>query len=464
MAALTGASLGAVAPALADATPAYSHDSSIGLSKSDWMSWLPATTPLSQLTLPGTHDSGAYVFGGDVAETQSMNLETQLSSGIRAWDIRLKVVDGDRLEVYHGVAPQGLDFQNDVLRTADAFLDAHRTETLLMRIKNEGSGSSLVFANLVRHFLDQDTRIYRGTSDNPSLGEIRGKIVILQNFISTVRVGLPWYRAGVSIQDDHHLTTNWDLATKWWAIDAQLKAADSGPADTAYVNFLSASGGSFPYFVASGHSSPGTNAPNLLTGWTRGAIDTCGLSVRCIPQYPSVNCFAGLCSVAFVGTNVLTMREIDSQPDTHHRYGIVYADFPGSGLIQDIIAANGTGMIVGVGSGRCIDYSYPLRHLQLWDCHDGVNQRWKWTTTADLKLFGSDCMSTESASPVRGSTLVIQPCNGRLSQKWVFTNKNTIVSISSGLCVDADQAATGNGTRLQAWPCNGGSNQEWLRR
>ncbi|WP_157597179.1 phosphatidylinositol-specific phospholipase C [Streptacidiphilus rugosus] len=334
---LTGLAAGTATPAVADQTAGYSHDGSIGLTATDWMARLPSSTLLSEMSIPGTHDTGASVFGGDIAFTQSMNLGTQLNSGIRAWDIRLGESSG-RLELYHGIARQGQDFQNDVLATADAFLQAHPGETVLMRVKEEQTVSD--FAAKVHDLLAADPRVYRGSSDNPSLGDIRGRIVVLQDFSSADREGIPYANSGWSVQDNYTLSTNWDLAGKWHSVAAQLDAASSGPATETYVNYLSASGGSFPYFVASGHSSPGTSAPNLLTGWTRGIINTCGGSGNCIPEYPSVNCFWGTCSVAFQGVNVMAMQKMNAVAGTHHRYGIVYADFPGAGLIQDVINSN----------------------------------------------------------------------------------------------------------------------------
>lgn len=336
-AALLGLGVVLNTPANAEATPAYSHDSSIGLTATDWLSRVPGTTPLSELDLPGTHDSGASVFGGDIAFTQSMSLATQLDSGIRVWDIRLARNGSGRLVIYHGIAQQGQDWENNVLATAAGFLRLHPTETVLMRVKDE-DGSTPGFADAVEAGLDRYSQnVYTGGGNDPILHDIRGKIVILQNFSSATRIGIPW--SGLNIQDDYSLTTNWDLANKWHAVRRQLDNAESGPRATTYVNFLSGSGGSFPYFVASGHSSPGTSAPQLLTGWTRGVIDTCQYSDRCIPEYPSVNCFLGTCSVAFVGTSLLTMNAIyrRSMP---RRYGIVYADFPGAGLISAVIAAN----------------------------------------------------------------------------------------------------------------------------
>jgi 1-phosphatidylinositol phosphodiesterase len=337
VAALAGLSLALNVPASAEETPAYSHNSTIGLTAPSWMARLSDSTPLSQLSLPGTHDSGASVFGGDIAFTQSMSLATQLDSGIRVWDIRLAKDANGRLVIFHGIAEQGQDWENNVLATVAGFLRVHPTETVLMRVKDE-NGSTSGFAAAVQAGLDKYiANVYTGASNDPTMKDIRGKIVVLQDFAAPTRVGIPWN--SLNIQDNYNLSNNWDLANKWHAVQRQLAAAAAGPRTTTYVNFLSGSGGSFPYFVASGHSSPGTGAPQLLTGWTRGVINTCGGSSQCIPEYPSVNCFLGTCSVAFIGTNLMTMNTINNRA-MPNRYGIVYADFPGAGLVSAVIAAN----------------------------------------------------------------------------------------------------------------------------
>ncbi|MFI5843159.1 phosphatidylinositol-specific phospholipase C [Catenuloplanes sp. NPDC051500] len=323
------------APASAHTSEGYSHDSTIGLTNTDWMSALPGTRPLSELSVPATHDTGASRAGGDIALTQSMSLSEQLKSGIRGWDVRLGMHEG-RLKIYHGIALQGQDFDTDVLATATTFLAAHPRETVLMRIAHE-TGNETNFGDLVKAQTDKYPRIYTGASDNPALDAIRGKIVILQSFSSSRDFGIPW--SSLAIQDNYQVNDNWGLAKKWSAIKGQLDASRNGPKSKTYVNFLSGSGGSFPYFVASGHSSPGTDAPNLLTGLTRGIINTCGGNASCIAEFPSVNCFWGTCSVAFEGTNVLTMNELRARGHGS-RAGLVYADFPGRGLIQAVIDAN----------------------------------------------------------------------------------------------------------------------------
>src|SRR5438874_2499396 len=76
-----------IQPILAHPSPGYSHDSSIGYNNSDWMGALPDQLRLSELSIPGTHDSMSF-HGGDAVQTQSMPLSTQLESGIRVLDIR----------------------------------------------------------------------------------------------------------------------------------------------------------------------------------------------------------------------------------------------------------------------------------------------------------------------------------------------------------------------------------------
>lgn len=98
------------------------------------------------------------------------------------------------------------------------------------------------------------------------------------------------------------------------------------------INYLSGSGGSFPYFVASGHSSSGMGAPRLLTGAT-----TPGWWYL-YPEFPRVNCFIGICSIAFEGTNIMTRNWIQSNKPKYVE--IVVGDFMGSSLIKEIINSN----------------------------------------------------------------------------------------------------------------------------
>jgi hypothetical protein len=359
--------------ASADTSAAYSHDSTTGVTYPDWMAGLPDEMHLAQISIPGTHDSGASVNGGDLAVAQSMDFATQLEAGIRMWDVRL---DSDPLGlfpgvlfVFHGPILQG-GFA-EVLTAATAFLQAHPSETILMRIREE-NGYDATFSHDVLNYLNQqDNVIFPPTDElesstskwaNPALADLRGKIYIWedswqgepQDNTGKSEPTFFWWSSSpiMNVQDDYNVGSNWDLAVKWGEIKLQLanawtsilpfRPAAANATLPIIVNFLSASCSSgcvYPYFIASGKSSPETDAPQLLTGYTRGVIDTCAdYPTYCIDEYPSVDCAAGTCSVEFLGSNLLMMEKLNESPT--QPVGITMADFPGAGLIQSIIAKN----------------------------------------------------------------------------------------------------------------------------
>ena len=334
-------------------TAAYSHDAVTGSFNPQWMTTLPDTLKLSQLSLPGTHDSMAR-FGGDIAQTQSMDLAQQLYSGIRALDIRCWHVNNS-FTIAHGIIPQNATF-SDVLDIAQQFLAQNPGETVVMRVKEENTGknNTRTFDETFNAYVSKYPGLFwtpNGVT-NPSLGEMRGKVVMLQNFTGTLKgISYSGISAQGTIQDNYTLKTNWDLYGKWEQVKSQVMAASSGDNSKIYINYLSASTGSFPYFVASGHSSPGTYDPLLLTGLTTLT------NPNTYPDFPRVSCLGSLCSIAFLGTNQLSSKFIADLKTNYaalnkmyqtmgisirltKRVGIIYSDFPGRSLINNVIAMN----------------------------------------------------------------------------------------------------------------------------
>lgn len=339
-----------------DGSGPYSFESTHSVEQSDWMQRLPGNLSLAELSIPGTHDSGAIdESDGAAVQTQSMDIDEQLKAGIRAFDIRLsrwsqadnacyEGADVGRLWVTHGAFCQGQNFDSVLAQMTD-FLADHDEEVLLVRIQHETNTltstlSDATFEDNVEDYLDRlGALLYQDQFDRyPTLAEAAGRIVVLQNWAGTLR-GFNW--SHVRKQDDYTIANNWQIADKWWKVEAHAGLTDSTRGEGAmHANFLSASGGSFPYFVASGKSSPGSNDPPLLTGWARGVIDTCSGANRCLRQYPNVNCFWGTCSVAFRGVNALMSNHLKSHRPAIERAGLVFADFPGADLIRSIIRVN----------------------------------------------------------------------------------------------------------------------------
>ena len=334
------------APTFAGVEPGYSHESIIFFPEVNWMSNLPDTMKMSHMSIPGTHDSMART-GGDSIQTQSMDLQTQLFAGIRMLDIRI-LFEFNTFDLSHGIFPQPGNFDS-VMQTVSSFLQTYPRETVFMRIKDETNGlNTISFEDAFKTYHAKYSNVFWNNSShetNPTLGELRGKVVVLQDFTANGLYGL--YYSSLNAQDNYNLTTNWDLYNKWIAVENQLGLANlvkpwclpgtnicqsvPGNADKLYINFLSGATGVFPYFVASGKSDPSTGGPLLATGETTPGWNNW-------PDFPRINCAIGICTIAFEGTNNLTYNWLAA--GARSRVGVIMADFPGAGLINQVIAVN----------------------------------------------------------------------------------------------------------------------------
>jgi len=126
------------------------------------------------------------------------------------------------------------------------------------------------------------------------------------------------------------------------------------------------------------------------------------------------------------------------------------------------------GALVGAQSGRCVDVPNATTtngaQVQLWDCNSGANQRWTYTASRQLMVYGSKCLDANGQGTTNGTTAVIWDCNGGANQQWNLNADGSITGVQSGLCLDANGGATANGTKIILWSCNGQANQRWNLR
>jgi hypothetical protein len=124
--------------------------------------------------------------------------------------------------------------------------------------------------------------------------------------------------------------------------------------------------------------------------------------------------------------------------------------------------------IVGTGSGRCIDVPNSSTtngtQVQLWDCSGNSNQRWTYTSSKQLMVYGNKCLDANGKGTTNGTTVIIWDCNGQTNQQWNLNSNGSISGVQSGLCLDAVGQATANGTKIQLYSCWGGSDQQWTLR
>ncbi|WP_425338585.1 ricin-type beta-trefoil lectin domain protein [Kitasatospora phosalacinea] len=124
--------------------------------------------------------------------------------------------------------------------------------------------------------------------------------------------------------------------------------------------------------------------------------------------------------------------------------------------------------VVGQASGRCVDIPGSATsngtQAQLWDCHGGTNQRWTYTASKQLVVYGNKCLDASGQGTGNGTAVVIWDCNGQANQQWNVNSNGTVTGVQSGLCVDAAGTGTANGTKIQLWACSGAGNQQWSLR
>lgn len=155
-----------------------------------WMRELRDEYPLSMLSIPGTHNSPTCYVALPSVRCQAVGVREQLDNGVRFLDIRVSANrDSDDLALVHSVFPislTGTKYFSDLLRELYAFLEANPSEALLMSVKREGTGRG-TDQQLSQHLFKR----YCGGNDAhrwftepriPTLGETRGKIVLVRRF------------------------------------------------------------------------------------------------------------------------------------------------------------------------------------------------------------------------------------------------------------------------------------------
>lgn len=303
----------------------------------DWMKNIRDDVRLSELALPGTHNTAtfdAFDWLGHVV-TQVVNFENQLHYGIRVFDIRYRHI-GNGFVLHHEKFYLRKVF-GEVINALNNFLAKFPSETVLFRLREEYTpyNNTRTAKQTLDWYMMANQR-YLKTSTNIKLGEARGKFIILADNGELLDHGITY--ADFVKQDNFQLNTNWDLYWKWEKVRDHLHIASQGFKSKFYINYLSGSLGSFPYFVASGHSSIGTSAPRLATGLTT------PMFANTYPDFPRVSCFIGICTIAFEGTNILTRDRLTGMNNLKYDFertvGIIMADYPGTSLIREIISNN----------------------------------------------------------------------------------------------------------------------------
>ncbi|KAK4658666.1 hypothetical protein QC762_103570 [Podospora pseudocomata] len=158
-----------------------------------WMSKLPDEIPLSSLSIPGTHNSATCHVALPSVRCQAVTVTEQLDNGVRFLDVRVNCPNLDvdqperpELALVHAAFPvalSGARYLSGLLEEVYCFLEERPTETVMMSLKREGTGrgGDQLFGKILRKwYLGSDRWYTKGRI--PSLGEARGKVVLVRRF------------------------------------------------------------------------------------------------------------------------------------------------------------------------------------------------------------------------------------------------------------------------------------------
>jgi len=260
---------------------------------------------------------------------QDVSLGDQLQAGIRVLDIRCKndfsSARGHYFSTWHSfLFPIGTF--DEVADQCKAFLIAHPRETIVMRIREEvgpAPSTSQSFSATFQWYRDvKYPGLFASVGDGktvPTLGQVRGKVVVLQDYNDSPLWGIRYITPGSNppfhSQDEFVVAfSKAGFDAKWSAIYRHLYATNAGDrAKTWYVNYLSGGTETEPYRVAGGHSF--------------GSTYVAGMNDRMLAL---LDASTPLNPATGQGSNKVALAST----------GTVMIDFPGPALIQAVISRN----------------------------------------------------------------------------------------------------------------------------
>lgn len=265
----------------------------------DWMAKLPDEMLLSEIVIPGTHDSATqFVQLAFFSKCQALSIGEQLDAGFRYLDIRLGIDnETDALQLMHGFirCKTGVFSKtlllNDVLDACYGFLDAHPGETVIFAVKQEHGNESVgEFETRLDAIIREDESRWLLSDTLPALGLARGNLVLLRRYEDEAalgeRAGVPFLwanqngSADLSLHaaaEDNGLYTLWvqdryeyGSKDKWYAFTSGIDAARERAQGDIAVHFLSTKGTlayGHPYLFAKPLNQKLMEADLALDGW-----------------------------------------------------------------------------------------------------------------------------------------------------------------------------------------------------
>lgn len=208
-----------------------------------WMSYIHDDTKISDISIPGTHDSGATHSIFDVSgKCQDLSIKQQLRVGVRFFDLRLQLVN-DEFKIVHSFVKQNLSFKK-VMKDLSNFINENNSEFIIISLKKEASdkNSTLDFKDKLTSDLNEYKDVISFDKELPEyINDARGKIYIFDRYGLDYGIPLSNWSDDTSFEVNNYYVQDYycisDLKEKQEDI---IKAIDyKNSNDNIVINFTS---------------------------------------------------------------------------------------------------------------------------------------------------------------------------------------------------------------------------------
>ncbi|POR30765.1 hypothetical protein BWK58_00235 [Flavobacterium columnare] len=149
------------------------------VAKDNWMAVIRSNTPLSKLSIPGTHDSMS-INNWTFSTNQYGSIKDQLRAGARIFDLRFNYQNGQFLG-YHGIVSLNITL-DQVMSTFEEFLKGHPNEAIIVILKKENGGDKSAWVDYFDTRMNEYESkglVKKNWNTNTLLGDCRGKVLPL---------------------------------------------------------------------------------------------------------------------------------------------------------------------------------------------------------------------------------------------------------------------------------------------
>lgn len=442
---------------------------------SNWMSNVQDSCNLSNIAIPGTHDTATYgiiiPFVEMAAKTQrnECKIKKQLEDGIRFLDLRVGSDDGEKLKLWHSSISCNVSL-SEILTDCVEFLKSHPTEAVLVCIKEENHSKGS-FGELLKKLIEQTDSYWYRKTEIPKIGDVRGKMVLLRRF------GL------------HSKDFDWGIDLSSWGDGGDGLEISTEPVHTIVQDV---------YDIKSSEPETRCNekVSKIITYLTKSRNDRNNFYINCWNICFSesiltwdIKLYASYIQEAILMKNIITPKILSAR-----FRGVQALDYYNHDVVHCIIMTNFTlnmfftsvsdgteAYIINTNSSRALDVYHeqttPETKIIQYDVGlkknnqififknvgNEANQN-QWKITAKHSELVLDVYHEDKAD----KTPIIQyPYHGGKNQLWRIIKKDNdpwiikIQSVNSDKFIDVPEQSTKNEVAIMQWPGNDTCAQEF---